>query len=273
MGLTIHWDIGTNDDLEHARDKMQRLQHLAAGLPLKECSELVDFNAEDIERIGKERGNAWSWALIQAGRFVDFVYDYRHKPVQLLREDCKDHSSHHSMQQNPTRLMGFHTWPGEGCEGANFMLAEYPKTLLVPANAEYNQLAGRLHVASKWRWHTASFCKTCYSKEPVKCHLMVVTILDAAKRIGLDVEVYDEGDYWDKRDVKALAREFGDDVQHLAAFFGVLKDALGDQIVAPIAERPDFEKLEAKGAATPEMKRLATAIKAAVPVTAQPEDN
>ena len=45
----------------------------------------------------------------------------------------------------------------------------------------------------------------------------------------------------------------------------------GGNFVAPIMQRPDFERLEAKGVVTPGMKRLAEAIQAAVPA-AQPTE-
>ncbi len=57
----------------------------------------------------------------------------------------------------------------------------------------------------------------------------------------------DEGDYWEKRDIKALAQEVGEWNEHIAGLVGKMKDMFGGNFEAPITEFPDFEHLEAKG--------------------------
>ena len=42
--------------------------------------------------------------------------------------------------------------------------------------------------------------------------------------------------------------------------------------MAPVLQNPDFERLEAKGVVTPELRQLVNGIKAAVPA-AQPTEN
>ena len=59
--------------------------------------------------------------------------------------------------------------------------------------------------------------------------------------------VSDEGEFWEKRDVKALAKEVGEWNEDMAALVGQLKDLFGGDLQAPIAEFPDFEHLEARG--------------------------
>jgi hypothetical protein len=59
--------------------------------------------------------------------------------------------------------------------------------------------------------------------------------------------VSDEGGYWEKRDVAALAREVGDWNTMIAGLAGQLKDLFGAEVVAAITDYPDFEHLEAKG--------------------------
>ena len=81
----------------------------------------------------------------------------------------------------------------------------------------------------------------------LRCHLSVIRMLDHAKELGILASVSDEGDFWEKRDVKALAREVGEWNQGMAALVGQLKDMFGGNFEAPITQFPDFEHLEAQG--------------------------
>jgi hypothetical protein len=98
----------------------------------------------------------------------------------------------------------------------------------------------------------SSFCKTQYASGHgldhfLRCHLSVVRLLDHAKELGILASVNDEGGFWEKRDVKALAQQVGEWNQSMAAFVGQLKDMFGGDFKAPITKYPDFEHLEAKG--------------------------
>jgi hypothetical protein len=72
-------------------------------------------------------------------------------------------------------------------------------------------------------------------------------MLDHARSLGILDHVSDEGGFWEKRDIEALAREVGEWNEMLAGLAGRLKDLAGDQVLAEIAKFPDFEHLEAKG--------------------------
>ena len=72
-------------------------------------------------------------------------------------------------------------------------------------------------------------------------------MLDYAKELGILAHVRDEGDFWEKRDAKALVQEVGEWNEMIAAGFGKLKDLLGSGVQSPISTFPDFEHLEAKG--------------------------
>ena len=50
----------------------------------------------------------------------------------------------------------------------------------------------------------------------VRCHTAIVALLDEAARLGFDVRVDDEGEYWEDRDVRKLAAKV-DDMNHLIA--------------------------------------------------------
>ena len=104
-------------------------------------------------------------------------------------------------------------------------------------------------------WHWGSFCKTQYASSPkaggvtnfLRCHLSVIRLLDHARELGILESVSDEGDYWEKRDVEALAKEVGEWNGMIANFVGQFKDKFGDGVAAPITNYPNFEHLEAQG--------------------------
>jgi len=162
----------------------------------------------------------------------------------------------------PTRIIAFGTWPGEGCEAANFGLCQYPATVEYQGKQIRTEMAG-------WRW--SSFCKTQYASDPkcggvenfLRCHLLVVAMLDHAKSLGCLTEVNDEGKFWENRDVEALVKEIGSWNQMIAAFGGKLKDVLGGGVEMLISEYPNFEQLELAGQSQlpPEIEELAKLIK------------
>jgi hypothetical protein len=175
------------------------------------------------------------WLKIQAGRYV-------------TEGDCH-------FRVEPTHVIAFSTWPGEGCEAANFGLCRYPDSVeLQPATGRKKKLATHL---DGWSWQ--SFCKTQYASSPncgglqnfLRCHLCVIKLLDFARSTGLmTVDVSDEGGYWEHRDAKKLASEVGDWNEMMAALAGELKDAAsahGMHLESAIAGFQNFEHLEARG--------------------------
>ena len=120
--------------------------------------------------------------------------------------------------------------------------------------ADINRLLwGEEYVVPGEKGTWGSFCKTQYANDPrvggmpnfLRAHLAVCAILEKAQDLGFAVHVRDEGDFWTKRDVKALAEEVGQWDQMIAAQFGLLKDAVPG-MESPMQGRPDFEQLEAK---------------------------
>jgi hypothetical protein len=164
----------------------------------------------------------------------------------------------------PTRLIGFTTRPGEGCEEANFGLCKFPAVVETTDGPLKTRLSG---------WRGGSFCKTEYSNNPncgglpnfLQCHLSVIALLDKAKTIGCLEQVSDEGEFWEKRDVQALSMQVGLLDQMIAAFGGLLKDLSGDGALGvdlAIGRFQDFEQLEAAGQSklTPGLEKLAKLI-------------
>jgi len=140
----------------------------------------------------------------------------------------------------PTHVIGFDVLVGKGCESLDLA---------------FTKETGK-------GWTASGFCKTQYASNPdcggivnfLKCHLLVIKVMDIAKELGFKVYVYDEGNYWEKRDPKVLAEEVGEWNTMIASFAGALTDALdkkGDKVKSEIAKYPNYEHLEAQGTANP----------------------
>ena len=94
---------------------------------------------------------------------------------------------------NPHPLVCFPVWPGNGCDPAAFGFCKLPPV-------------------ERWQWSYS--CCTQHTSRPehgglenfLRCHLALVALLDAIKGAGLaEVEVKDDGGYWQRRDPKKLA--------------------------------------------------------------------
>lgn len=96
----------------------------------------------------------------------------------------------------------FDLWPGEGCEGAYFYFIK---------NKTNNT------------WYASGFCKTQYAEHFIRCHLLIVDLYDMFKEKDFDIEVKDEGGYWETRDLKVLAKNLNDYTYLLLNIAGALK--------------------------------------------------
>jgi hypothetical protein len=253
MGLTIHYTLTlpAKTTVPEIRQKLGTFRQACLDLPFQEVSEMLEFKGDECNPDRLERGHPLRWFLCQADSHVYFQIASNGKPmaVQQLQDGC------YSRTVLPTHVIGFSTYPGNGCEQANVGLSRFPRTVIVG-----NKQSGKNHRlpiedGGSWKWH--SFCKTQYANERglenfLRCHLSVVAMLDAAKRIGFDVQVNDEGHYWERRNVADLIKQIGEWDKFIAGFAGALKDAAesaGMAIQSPIMDRRDFERLEAAGQA------------------------
>jgi hypothetical protein len=236
MGLTIHYrlEAKTRSDRK-ARRLVDQLRQKALDLPFKEVGEVFDVSGECAEFEKLDRDNPYRWLLTQAEGYV------------------RQGDSHFRVK--PKRVIAFSAWPGEGSEEANFGLAVYPRVIEVEDGSRWSPRKRRVRTGlAGWSW--SSFCKTQYASNPqyggvenfLRCHLAVVKLLDHAAELGILKEVHDEGEYWEKRDLKTLATEVGEWNTMLAGWAERLRDAFGEAVAAEITNFPNFEHLEAKGA-------------------------
>jgi hypothetical protein len=233
MGLTVHYRLrsaaGTASDV---RAQISQLRSRALTLPFAQVGEIIEFT-QPIEINASVRDDPAGWLVCQSR------HHFEHRGLRYF--------------VTPRHLIAFVTMPGEGCEPFNLGLCQYPSTLLLKADGGRSKRIKTGVRPHEWRW--SSFCKTQYASDPrcggvsnfLKCHLLVTAMLDFAKSRELLEHVDDESDYWENRDVEALAKEVGGWNAMIARIAGELKDQLGDQVVAPITKFPDFEHLEAQG--------------------------
>jgi hypothetical protein len=230
MGLTIHYGLTSDQtDVEAARSLVRQIHQLAKQLPFQEVGDVVEFQNHQCRY--DDHDDPERWLKIQAGRYLQ--------------------KRGHYLKVTPLHVIAFTAIPGEGSEPANIGLCRYPEFVDVE-----RPLKVRLQTNMPgWSWK--SFCKTEYASDSarggvanfVRCHLSIVALLDVIQKRQLArVEVNDEGDYWEHRDVRKLAETVGEWNEMVAAVAGRLKDAVeGFQLDAPITQFPGFEHLEARG--------------------------
>lgn len=208
MGLTIHYSFTAPASL--ARPKraapasvaevkplIDRLHAACSKLPFKTVNPVAVFEgaACDYEKCADMR---YRWPLIQC---MGYVGCDRRVGGRLVVS--KKRLAPVSLGVLPEVVVLFSAWPGDGCEYASFGLR------LLPRTREYTDGVGdtgTVPVSGGGKWGWSSFCKTCYSKDFVKCHTTVIAALDAASALGFKPKVYDEGGYWECRNEGRLRR-------------------------------------------------------------------
>lgn len=228
MGLTIHYSFQANvQEASAARQLVDQLHLKALDLPFQSVGEVIELSGDPANFNNADRKDPNFWLLLQSSRFIKRGENYLNIP--------------------PLHLIAFSVQPGDGSEPANFGLARYPASGVFDEGEFETGLVG-------WSW--ASFCKTQYASNPkhggtdnfLQCHTALVALLDHTKSLGVLSDVRDEGGYWQKRDVDALAKEVGDWNKTIAGKVGKAKDEHGQGVESAIGKFPNFEHLEADDA-------------------------
>ena len=118
-----------------------------------------------------------------------------------------------------------------------------------------NIIHGKEHVIPAVHGVWSSFCKTQYANDPrvggwnnfQRAHLSVLAVLEHMQQIGFTVHVNDESDFWQNRDLAALAKTIGQWDAMIAGMAGIFKDtaeANGQGFDSSMLGRADFEHLE-----------------------------
>ena len=136
MGLTIHYTFQSDTrSVSKARRLVEQLRQRALDLPFKEVGDLIELGEGECDFDNCEQDNPHRWMLVQAGQYIEHE------------------GTHYTVI--PKHLIAFSTWPGDGCEQANFGLCLYPGTIETGDGR-------RIRTGLKgWSWQ--SFCKTQYA--------------------------------------------------------------------------------------------------------------
>ncbi len=248
MGLTIHYSLHSSTrSPAKVRDLIVQLHSRALDLPFENVGDVVELKGDECDFESRDQNDPHRWLLVQASQYIC--------------HPARD-GGNQSHTVSPTHLIAFDTYPGPGCESANFGLCRYPAMIEVKEEERFVRGEGLARPRKRIRtglrgWQWSSFCKTQYASNPdcggvqnfLRCHLAITKMLDHAESFGMLEDVSDEGDFWEKRDIKALAKEVGEWNQMIAAFAGQVKDWYEGDVEAAITQFPDFEHLEAKGRA------------------------
>ncbi|HWA87922.1 MAG TPA: hypothetical protein VG710_16955 [Opitutus sp.] len=166
----------------------------------------------------------------------------------------------------PQRGWMFEVLPGRDSEPLTFALCRYPGSILVRGQRVRTGCRG---------WTYAGHCKTQYASlhgeaHFLHCHRAVIDLLRVWQRLGVEVGISDEGNYWPGRDETALLAEVRRMNPVVAALAGAAKDAAdetGAPVQSPIFRHAGFERLEAEGL-TRHGSRIAEALRAAAETAA-----
>ena len=272
MGLTISYDfyLGSNS-IELAREKIHALHQAAINLPFEKVSEVVELVGEPCPEQHNKMEELHRLLQLEAARGVEYENSY--------------------FFVDPVQIIAFTVLPGKGCEFANFGLALFPETTQIrfrkpkpgadPKESKpwgwedfkiklEERRTGKKIDETKvevltiptnlthWSW--SNFCKTQYASNPeyggmnnfLKCHGLVVQMLDIAQDLGILKSVDDEGGYWESRNTQTLSQSVGNYNALVAGVVGGLKTLLTQEGIeaktqAPITDYPNYEYLEAEG--------------------------
>jgi len=224
MGLTIHYGIRSKQRSGSTQKQLLTGLHKLAlelhndGL-LAEVDDVKHYDTQALEAINANPDHPDRWLYITANAYLDISQS----PIISL---CIP----------PLEVYSLSIWPGPGCADANFGLARYPRTVERDGKTYPTKLPG-------WRWK--SHIKTTYADHPLTAHLALIALLDwLDQQPDLSLTVNDEGEYWQNRDVVALAREFCSDAQYLAGIADAIANLNPNHTIqAPIMERADYPEL------------------------------
>ena len=173
---------------------------------------------------------------------VPFELLFRHMVPCLTRAwETDTRGNAEWTQLATTDVLGFVIDPGDGCDHAIFGFGA----------AMSHGTADRAETAQPpgdWFWD--GFCRTQYASTNgdehfLRCHLSLVALLDSAIKLGIRVEVSDDGGYWETRSTEHLLAKLRTNNVLMAKIAAKMREALPDpdDLEAPIFDHPDYEAL------------------------------
>ena len=220
MGLTIHYTIGFKGNAEELLSKLQIIRNQCLDLPFEEVSgtEHIKYSKADYQ-FYKDNEKRTFYPNNTPAKMKQAQVLYQARGIN--REALIEYDVYHRQKGiHSIEMMNWSVWAGEGCEGSPFNFFK----------------------KRTW-WRSHCFTKTQYAEQFVKCHLLVIQVLDLFKEAGFTVKVKDEGKYWETRDLSVLAEEINDYTDLLKTALGSLSEQAvqaGMIVDAPITECQNY---------------------------------
>jgi hypothetical protein len=207
MGLTLHYQLGLPAETTEVKvhELLVMLREQALGLPFVGVSDLVRITRDDLEQPSPIDGLSFRELEDVIDVQARFVSEELYRETKGIEIVDGVYPQIEFADDLTIVAIGFAVIPGEGCEPASFALLKL----------------GDGETSHRWSWQ--AFCKTQYASAVsdehfVKCHRSVVELLDAAQRVGLECDVFDEGEYFELRDEARLLKHV-DHMNRLVAHF------------------------------------------------------
>jgi len=233
MGLTIHYTIEFTGTAKQLQMKLEKIKQACRDLPFEEVGERVE-----VVKVTKEHIKVWEWlqAMLSYPNNLqdnlsmrDLIMEKIGVPTDKMLDvgEWREKGNSFWRVLKPTTMVSLYLYPGQGCDSSEL---------------NFQRLRGK--------FICRSFCKTQYAEEFVKCHLLVIQVLDMLKaEEGFEVEVCDEGKYWETRDMKVLADNINESTALLSGLIGGIKAAAEEQgmvVDAPIENCKNLMRVDEK---------------------------
>jgi len=202
MGITINYDLKFDGNAKDLCKKLEVVKQKCLDLPFEEVRDIIHikYSQDDINFYNQLQDETF---------YPNNTDENLKKRDKKLKERGIDISTminltlSHKQNSKGYEFVELYVWAGEGCEATSFVF-----------------------VKNKDCWECDGFTKTQYATEFVKCHLLVIKVLDLLKEEGFNVEVRDEGEYWETRDFKELAKSINEYTNLLKMISGKIEKAI-----------------------------------------------
>ncbi len=249
MGLTIAYTLkAACGDSAAAVDLVTRLHAFARTLGFEKVGELFVEAEADLA----DDDSRWH----PGARYVTDPARQRHEVIEGEVGDVPVEA--HIIHADDSGLIEVRPieayWFAANHPGSEPCILGLARYLAVVERRAEDRRPGALDTGLGEGWHWQHFTKTQYAGMPqyggpdnfLRAHKAVVALLDEAIRLGIDVDVADDSEYWRHRDDERMLRTLREWNGLIAAVGGMLKDRIAD-VQSPIFEHPEFEHLEAEG--------------------------
>ena len=231
MGLTIHYNIEFTGTAKQLQAKLEKIRQACSDLPFEEVGEKVKT-----AKITKKIIDIWN-KLQKKSTYPNNTDENIAKRDLIMKNlgvttdemiesgELKIEGRKCWKVVKPTTMVSLSLLPGKGCEDSNL---------------NFKKIKGK--------FVCDSFCKTQYAKHFVQCHLLVIQLLDLLKAEGFTMaDIYDEGEYWETREIKVLAKNINESTSMISSILGGLQSIAKEKgmvVEAPIEKCQNYLKVD-----------------------------